>query len=190
MAIKIRKQAAASVETPLPTHLQFFIDTDGLLKLKDDLGNVTDAATTGGGDSTYLDNAQYLWIEELLNTSDSPFDFNTGIVIPLVNNTMIAIRIETASALEGASQDSGVMQYSVGWGTAPTLPAAPPLSALSAPAGVTNVIGGYLGISFGLNGAGELFMRTAPIAGPAGLQIAMKVAVWVKVLPFAPSFPA
>ena len=47
MAIKVRKQAAASVETPPNTHLQFFVDTDGLPKLKDDLGNVTDAAQAG-----------------------------------------------------------------------------------------------------------------------------------------------
>ena len=47
MAIKIRKQAAASVEIPPSTHSQFFVDTDGLPKLKDDLGAVTDAAQAG-----------------------------------------------------------------------------------------------------------------------------------------------
>lgn len=47
MAIKVRKQAAASVETPPDTHVQFFVDTDGLPKLKDSLDVVTDAAQAG-----------------------------------------------------------------------------------------------------------------------------------------------
>ena len=47
MAIKVRKQAAASVPTPLDTHLQFFVDTDGTPKLKDSLGNVYTVAQTG-----------------------------------------------------------------------------------------------------------------------------------------------
>ena len=47
MAIKVRKQAAASVTTPPSTHLQFFVDTDGTPKLKDSLGNTYTVAQTG-----------------------------------------------------------------------------------------------------------------------------------------------
>ena len=47
MAIKIRKQAASAVATPPSTHLQFFVDSDGVPKLKDSSGNVYTVAQTG-----------------------------------------------------------------------------------------------------------------------------------------------
>ena len=47
MAIKVRKQAAASVATPPSTHLQFFVDSDGTPKLKDSFGTVYAVSQTG-----------------------------------------------------------------------------------------------------------------------------------------------
>jgi len=47
MAIKIRKQAASTVVVPASTHLQFFVDTDGTPKLKDEFDNVYTVSQTG-----------------------------------------------------------------------------------------------------------------------------------------------
>jgi len=54
MAIKVRKQAAASVATPPSTHLQFFVDSDGTPKLKDSFGNVYTVAQTGNVELTEI----------------------------------------------------------------------------------------------------------------------------------------
>jgi len=44
MAIKVRKQAAASVEVPPSTHVQFFVGPDGIPQLKDSFDNVLPVA--------------------------------------------------------------------------------------------------------------------------------------------------
>jgi len=55
MAIKIRKQAASTVVVPASTHLQFFVDTDGTPKLKDEFDNVYTVSQSGGGGGAFWD---------------------------------------------------------------------------------------------------------------------------------------
>jgi hypothetical protein len=47
MSIKLRKQPATSVRVPTGTHVQFYVDSDGVPKLKDSNGNITSVAATG-----------------------------------------------------------------------------------------------------------------------------------------------
>lgn len=42
MSIKLKKQAGTAVPTPTASHVQFFVDTDGLPKLKDSTGAIID----------------------------------------------------------------------------------------------------------------------------------------------------
>jgi hypothetical protein len=42
MAIKLKKQAASTVQTPASTHVQLFMDSDGQPKIKDDTATITE----------------------------------------------------------------------------------------------------------------------------------------------------
>jgi len=93
MAIKIRKQAAASVEIPPNTHTQFFVDTDGLPKLKDDQGNVTDAAQAGqvtlneqGSDPVAVANKVKLYSKDVDGVAEFFARDDQGNVIQITSN--------------------------------------------------------------------------------------------------------
>lgn len=77
MSIKIRKQPDASVATPPSTHLQFFVSDDGSPKLKDEFGNVTDAASSGqvtlneqGSDPAAVANKVKLYSKDVAGISE------------------------------------------------------------------------------------------------------------------------
>ena len=102
MAIKIRKQAAASVEVPPSTHSQFFVDTDGLPKLKDDQGNVTDAAQAGqvtlneqGSDPAAVANKVKLYSKDVDGVSEFFARDDQGNVIQITSNGELSVPLPT-----------------------------------------------------------------------------------------------
>jgi len=93
MAIKLRKQASGTVAQPPDTHLQFFVSEDGMPKLKDSFGNVTDAAQSGqvtlneqGSDPTAVANKVKLYSKDVGGIAEFFARDDQGNVIQITSN--------------------------------------------------------------------------------------------------------
>lgn len=162
---------------------------DGVLQLfvRDESNGAESEVGAGGGESPYLNGAEYVYIEQDLGTGGSPVEVNTGIVIPLVANTHIRVRAESGSALESNSIDSGFAYFAGGWGAPPSLPGDPMMGQMTSGAAV--VLLNYL-TGWSLNASGELVFNLSGGWSPNRLYLVVKIAVWYKVLPFAPPSPS
>lgn len=145
------------------------------------------AAIAAGGGNTFLDDAQYFYIDESLGSGAGPYEINTGIIPALTPNTYIIIRVESGMLVAGVNQDSGWRYWQTGWGASlPTLPAGLSVVAVTDSVGGINILGNQFN-SWQLNASGELTLSINDMA-PNEMWAALKIAVWIKVLPFAPTF--
>lgn len=141
----------------------------------------TIAAASAG--NTFLDNAQFFYIDQSLGSGAGPYEINTGIIPALTPNTYIIVRAESALAIGSVNQDSGHYYWQLGWGAPGVLPFQPTQVGVS---GTAPILSAQFN-SWQLNASGELVLRLND-AAPNEMWAAFKIAVWIKVLPFAPTF--
>lgn len=169
MAIKLKKQAASTVQTPASTHVQFFVDSDGQPKVKDDSDTVVELSQSNfvtlneqlSAPPTLADKVR-LYAKDVAGVSEFFVLDDQGQEVQITNNGAINV---------GGSTDTTSVNIttSVSVGVDTSTYCAAPFTTVTLPDATGVNLGKRLSVTFG-NPGGRIVL-TNPFTGGSGTNI-------------------